>query len=117
MKRRNGGDTFNVQSNYQSGGITAGQVNIGHVPPRLDDYGRDFIRRAIPAGSRVITETAHGFNPGPILFDIQRFLIDEGYDLCGSGEGHYLGPPPTGVRVSDKPDASGVYRIYVGPNL
>lgn len=88
-----GKSVYNVQSFNQSGGITAGQVNIGSQPRQLNDNLRGQLRNALPRDKKVAVVSVMGDGEAFKFADeIKRFLEADGYNVSGVDQAVYTGP-------------------------
>jgi hypothetical protein len=72
--------TFNVTSHNQSGGITAGVVNVGPRPRHFTANDAQQITQAIPKGSDVtVTATMNSDEALAYAFEIYNWLKANGY--------------------------------------
>src|SRR5215510_11571879 len=78
-----GGDTLNVNSYHQNGGITAGQANIGQQPRQLDDAIREQIRSNLPRDKKVNILAIPGADNIQLAHKIRHFLMADGYQISG----------------------------------
>jgi hypothetical protein len=103
-----------VTSYFQTGGITAGEVNIGVQPRSLDDEGRNFLQQ-IPK-NRAIEITALMGDGEACAFaeEIWQHLGSEGYKVDPAGINMAIwSTTPKGVLVNIKSEP---VKITVGRN-
>lgn len=88
-----GGNIFNVHSHNQSGGISAGQVNIGPQKRHLDDRQKNQLRGALDPSRTVQVDALLG-NAEAMDFatEITAWLKSEGYDVNGVDQVVWSGP-------------------------
>src|SRR4051812_28779762 len=114
---KNDGNIFNVTSNNQQGGITAGQVVIGRPqkpPRRLDEQLRSDCRTMLPRDKRVIVGAVSDTEAWEFATEIWTFLKEEGFTVMPSVFSLLLtGPPFNGIGLLLDPDAT---KINVGYN-
>lgn len=93
------GDTFNVRSHNQAGGITAGQVFIGGGQRTLDSGTRQQLLQNLPKSDTVNVAAALGdaeaFN---FAAEIKAFLESQGYTVTGVDQCVWM-PPVKGANV------------------
>ncbi len=82
----------NVTSYNQSGGITAGTVNIGTGRAEFNDQIRSEILQKFPKGE-VLLQTVGGNADQEIGNEVERFLIKNGYAVKRTMIG-MMAPPP-----------------------
>ena len=86
---------FNVSSTNQSGGITAGQVNIGTQPRVLTDQNRAQIlsiveaRNGAPISVTAVLGDGEAFQYAE---QIKAFLESKGHQVKGVNQAVYTGP-------------------------
>jgi hypothetical protein len=100
------GDTFNVSSHGQQGGITAGQVNFGRQPRFLDEAAKRTITTGLPNRSIPITVIATMGDGESIQFGqtILNFLRSNGYTVDGVNQAVWNGSfPGTQIDTSTTP--------------
>lgn len=108
-------DKINVTSYNQSGGITAGTVNIGAQPRHFTAADAQALTKAIPPGSPV-TVTAFGPDSEALAFafEIYTWLQANGYPAVkGPNERHGTLPPVKGEQVVQTPNG---YEVLIGSN-
>ncbi len=95
---------YNVNSYNQFGGITAGQVNIGAQPRRLDDNGKAQLRQHLSKGKKITITAVLGdgeaFN---FATEVMAFLQSEGYEVEGVNQSLY-NKPVMGNNIVPKGD-------------
>ena len=85
---------FNVTSSHQSGGITAGQVNIGPQPRKIDDNVRHQLRelvKARPGAPISVTAVMGDGEAYGFAEQIKNFLESEGLTVDGINQAVYSG--------------------------
>jgi hypothetical protein len=104
---------YNVTSKNQSGGITAGQVTVGHPPRQMDEVNRRGLRDHIPAGAKVDVTAVLGDGEALRLAQqIAQFLLAEGYSTSGGASQAIYTQAVTGVSV--QPNSDGSWSVVVG---
>jgi hypothetical protein len=104
---------YNVTSNNQMGGITAGEVHVGHSPRSLDSGNVQYLRKTIPSGAKVTVASPLGDAEAfRLAQEIAQFLLSEGYSTSGRVSQIVCTSPVTGVSVG--PDSDGTWEIVVG---
>jgi hypothetical protein len=99
---------FNVHSVNQQGGITAGQVNIGHPPRTLDPISSAQLKQAVPRNKKVVVVAVMGDGDAfQFANQILGFLKSEGLDAEGVDQVVY-GNPVMGQHVVDRGDRTEV---------
>ena len=106
MSPDNDQNIFNVSSLNQSGGITAGQVNIGPQPRHVDDGAKrqllDLIA-ARPGASISVTAVLGDGEAYGFAQEIKDFLVAEGHDVDGINQAVFNGRL-VGQDVNPEPD-------------
>ena len=108
-------DKISVTSYNQSGGITAGTVNVGPQPRHFGPADAETLSKAIPVGSKV-TDTAMGPDNEALAyaFEIYNWLRANGYtEVKGPNEAWGRLPPVYGQSIQKT--ANG-YDIVIGAN-
>ena len=98
--------TYIVTSNNQSGGITAGQVNVARQPRRVDERLRSELLRIIAERRDAPISVTAVLGDGEALGfarEIKGFLEDEGYKVDGVNQAVYSGPV-VGQSINPEPD-------------
>ena len=77
--------SFNVTSVCQQGGITAGIVNVGPQPRKIDDGFKAQFAQLIPDKTRVVTITSVLGDSEAYSFamQIKDYLTSQGYQIDG----------------------------------
>lgn len=103
-----------VTSYNQSGGITAGTVNIGPQPRRFTTADAKALAERIPAGSAV-TVIAMGPDSEALAFafEVYSWLKASGYPVKGPNEAWGRLPPIHGQAINK---TNGGYEIVIGAN-
>lgn len=87
------GDKYNVSSINQMGGITAGQVNVGHSPRTLDSNSRSSLTQHLdksePVDLTAVMGDAEAFR---FATEIKAYLESQGYDVNGVNQAVYSQP-------------------------
>lgn len=88
-----GGNIFNVHSHNQSGGITAGQVNIGPQKRHLNDQHKSQLKGSLDRSRAVRVDALLG-NAEAMEFAtaIANWLRNEGYEVDGVNQVVWSGP-------------------------
>lgn len=97
---------FNVTSKNQSGGITAGQVNIGPQPRVLGDQAKSTLLRIIAErnGAPITVTAVMGDGEAFQLAEqVKSFLESEGHQIMGVNQAVYT-KPVMGQLVEGGPD-------------
>ena len=109
------GPVYNVTSNNQSGGITAGQVNFERPPWRINDGIRAQLRSMVRKETKVSVTSVQGDGDASMMaYDIRTFLKADGFNIDAnviSSESVFIGPPVIGLQLHDK---NGGQEIIVG---
>lgn len=90
------GVIFNVKSVGQQGGITAGVVNVGPQPRKIDDGVRRQLAELLPDKSRAVT-IASVFGDGEaysFATQIKDYLVSQGYEINGVDQAAFTGVVP-----------------------
>ncbi len=76
---------FNVTSNNQSGGITAGVVNVGPQPRNLNARHVSQLQQFLPDKTKIVTVKAVMGDGEAFSFatQIKNFLVERGYEVNG----------------------------------
>ncbi len=90
------GDTFNVMSVGQQGGITAGVVNVGPQARNIDDSVRRQLAELLPDKSRTVTITSVFGDSEAYSFatQIKDYLASQGYEINGVDRAAFDGVVP-----------------------
>lgn len=94
---------FNVTSNNQQGGITAGIVNVGAPPRHMDGKLQAQLTELLPDKSRKVTVNCVMNDPEAFNFatEIKDYLTKQGYSVKGVSQAAFS-PPILGQQfVSD----------------
>ncbi len=85
---------FNVTSNNQSGGITAGVVNVGPQPRNIDTGLVNQLQRMLPDRTKTVTLTAVMGDGEAFSFatQIKNFLVERGYEVNGVNQSVFNAP-------------------------
>lgn len=96
--------TFNVTSIGQQGGITAGVVNVGPQPRKIDDGVRTQLAKLLPDKSRIVTITSVLGDPEAYSFatQIKDYLASQGYEVNGVNQAVFTGVVPPQVFDPEK---------------
>lgn len=88
--------TFNVTSIGQFGGITAGVVNVGPQPRRLDEGLKAQLAQLLPDKSRSVTVTSVMGDGEALSFatQIKDHLLAHGYKVEGVNQAVFAGVVP-----------------------
>jgi hypothetical protein len=80
MTEKDKSQTINVTSNHQSGGITAGVVNVGPQRRHFTEKDAQHLTQAIPKGSDVtVTATMTSDEALAFAFEIYHWMKENGY--------------------------------------
>lgn len=103
---------FNVNSNYQSGGITAGIVNIYEKPQRtIGEDQINLIKQYAPQSKKILIDSVMGDQESlTVVLNLQNRLQQDGYQVMTS-QSAYVGIPRTQMNVGSDP-----LEIIIGPN-
>jgi hypothetical protein len=109
------GNTYNVNSYGQNGGITAGHVTIGKPPRQIDEGLKQQIRAMFPKNKPVVVVAQMG-DAETYQFGVQirQFLLAEGYEAPAPSNGLALemtAPPLVGLREGDPVEGKNVLRV------
>jgi hypothetical protein len=85
---------FNVTSHYQSGGITAGVVNVGPQPRKIDAGLMNQLRQILPDKTKKVTVTTIMGDSEAFAFatQIKDYLVQQGYEVNGVNQAVFSGP-------------------------
>lgn len=85
---------FNVTSNNQSGGITAGVVNVGPKPRNIDAGLRKQLKQMLPDKIKRVTVTSVMGDGEAFSFatQIKNFLEQQGYEVNGVNQSVFTAP-------------------------
>ncbi|MCP4491521.1 MAG: hypothetical protein GY820_30045 [Gammaproteobacteria bacterium] len=85
---------FNVTSNNQSGGITAGVVNVGPQPRNIDTGLVNQLQLMLPDKTKTVTLTAVMGDGEAFSFatQIKNFLVERGYEVNGVNQSVFNAP-------------------------
>lgn len=102
---------FNVSSNSQSGGITAGIVNLGPNSRHIDDGVKSQLKNTVDKSKKVVITAVLG-DPEAFNFahEVLKFLQDEQYNAEGVNQAIYS-KPVIGQFIEQKP---GQVNIVIG---
>lgn len=99
-----GQNQFNVTSFNQQGGITAGQVNIGHPPRDLDANMCAELLKHLPKDKTVVVSSVMGDGEAfQFATRIKNFLTGKGFSVDGVNQAIYS-QPVQGQHVNLLPD-------------
>lgn len=102
---------FNVTSNHQAGGITAGQVFVGQAGRHLDDRWRRQLREALPRDKKINVIAVLGDGEAfQFANEVMQYLKTEGYDAGGVNQAVFSGPV-TGQQIRE---VKGEFEIVIG---
>lgn len=112
-------EIYNVESNNQSGGITAGKienVNIGDVGRHLDEDSANELINYIPKGKEVSISYPNGDGEAyKFALEIKKRLEQEGYTVFGLNVAYYT-KMFYGQSRSVHPDNDNTIVIQIGAN-
>ncbi|EKD25449.1 MAG: hypothetical protein ACD_80C00054G0002 [uncultured bacterium (gcode 4)] len=108
----NMGDTFNVSSNNQQGGITAGQINIGNNQRHLSDEDIKSLIESISAQNPTLIKITSNSNMESYQYakDVQQFLVSKGYNVEGVYQTMLAGGP---IGISTQSEGENIMGVYV----
>lgn len=87
------GSFFHVSSYNQQGGITAGQVNIGRPPRKLDDGSKAQLLKQLPRDQTITVTSLLGDGEGGLFAEeIKAFLVAQGFTVKGVDQAVMSGP-------------------------
>jgi hypothetical protein len=85
---------FNVASHNQSGGITAGVVNVGPQPRKIDAGLMSQLTQILPEKTKKVTVTTIMGDGEAFAFatQIKDYLVQQGYDVNGVNQAVFSEP-------------------------
>lgn len=96
---------FNVTSNNQQGGITAGQVNIGIPRRHLTDNLRNQLEEF--KDKKINITTAFGDNEAITFgYEIKDYLFQNGFDVASFGQTMFANSQPKGLTAREEKNGS-----------
>jgi hypothetical protein len=93
--------TFNVTSVNQSGGITAGVVNVGHPTRHVDEnFLRWFREKGIGKEEEIrVVAVADDSEAWELAWEMGNFLKSQGYKVTTVGQAIMISPPKMGIEI------------------